>query len=63
MKWTHDGRTETLTADITFKYWCLHIPTGTKVQRTGTFVSLIAFHAALDSFNASQPGIWQYWSE
>lgn len=39
----------------------LHIPTQSRTTSRQAFPSRAGLHAALNKWNAQQPGVWQYW--
>jgi hypothetical protein len=45
-----------------WEYWCLHIPSGQKFLKKTGEMGFRMFMAQLDMWNATQPGVWQYWS-
>jgi hypothetical protein len=47
---------------VTYHYWSLYLPTGERFQGRAQFTDRAAFLRQLDTFNAMQPGVWQYWS-
>jgi hypothetical protein len=43
------------------KYWCLHIPTNTRIERVGVFLSRRHFLEDLNKWNIIGGQLWKYW--
>ena len=56
----HPDRTGGLTLRF-FTFYRLHIPSGKRFEATLPFLSGNLALTAMDSWNAQQPGVWQYW--